>query len=189
MNKINNLLTIKYSFREKTFYDLAYFTTDLYQLIVFCELINKNDKESLDIYFYSPKHPYILNRYSKILLKYKNNILIDKIGSSDIQISLEGLSKLSIALISIFLFGVKEAISHYKEKVTFEISCGDKKINKIIEYAEKGDLGSGEEMMKNMFKWMEKSGYSVEVKGNDVYKISKVLDKYEKRIVRTIRKH
>lgn len=80
-------------------------------------------------------------------------------------------------------------MDHYKEEVTFEISSDDKYLQKLIEEVGQGYYGLEDNGLKWLLNQLEGKGYSIEVIQKDVYRINKVINKYEKRITRTIKKY
>lgn len=175
-------MKIHFNFEVNSLYDLAYISVDLYQLIVFCELL-EDEHDGLKVFLESPGS---INRYNKELRKYREKIRVVHLQDGSIEIFIDGLKELTKIVISFLATYIMNENRTSKEKIRFEIEAEDKYLNELFDELKNGYYGLKEE---DWFEWLHdlliKKGYSVEIINEDCYR---VIKKYGKRMLKTVPK-
>lgn len=179
----DNELVIKLCFDTTSLYDIAYLFTDIYQLIIYAELVEKNEYKVLEDIFYTPRFPYI-TRYIQLLRDNTEKALVTKIEKGSIEFYISVASFLATILVPLVMAHVKKQVPD----ITFEISAGDKELSNLLERMSDASDGITEATLKWLFHHLGKRGYSVEIISEDIYRITQVLNRYERRLIKTFRK-
>ncbi|MGP4073871.1 hypothetical protein ACTWQB_15175 [Piscibacillus sp. B03] len=178
-------LRIRIDFEVNSLYDLAYLSVDIYQLIVFCELLEDDKVEDeLKIFLDNLNS---LHRYSKSLIRFREKVKIVHLKDGSMEIFVGEVTELTKLILPFISAYVVNKIRLNKEKVTFEIESDDYELNLLFDELKQGYYGLEEE---KWFDWLQdilkSRGYSVEVVNKDCYK---VIKGYGRRIVKTIPKN
>lgn len=185
---MNNEVKIKFESKAKSLFDLAYVSLDLNQILVFGELLNDEKYDEMKN-MYLEKGPFKLTRQSKILRQYSKNIQVVSIREGSIEIILTGISILSTAIITYLGTKINRELAKIDEELIFEVNPKDQYLNELIEKYEKGDFGKNKESLNWLIEFLSHKGYSTEVITDNAFRIKKVMDEYEKKIIKIISKH
>ena len=168
---------------EVSLYDLGYTSVDLHQFITLCEAIERNDKRILK--GLNSRSPYFFTRDNPNLIKNKAHSNIIAVENGSIILIVEGFSQVARAGFSL----LTKAINHYsKDKIRFEIACGDFKILELFEQYKQGYFGKGDLGFENFIHKLSNEGYDIRMNGETHQALRDVSDHYAKRIVKTLNK-
>ncbi len=151
------------------------FNIDIHQLISYSDLVEQNKIEDANKYFVRGD---IINRYSDVLQNNKSKITNVKNGSVELTISGIGISA-----------RVSQHFQERGEVIRFDISATDNRLQEIIDNYKKGYFGSEKDGLSSVLNILANAGYNINSNSNNYYNISKVIDKYSKRMIKTINKH
>lgn len=182
-------LKIHFDLGENTLYELGYLSIDIYQLIVFCNLLEENDIGSLENYFYNPKSNFTLTRNSTILKKYKHVAKIVHLQDGSVELFLAGVGALAKIVMPMIANKIQQRSNRYSQEVTFNISTNDIYLEQCIDDVSNGAYGFEDEGLKWLLNVLRLRGYSVEAVNRDVYRVEKVFDAYEQRMTKIIKKY
>lgn len=185
---MENKLRMKFESRNQSLADLGFISLDLNQLIFFSELLNDGAIEALENNFFNA-HGYQLTRHNKLLEEYSNNIRIVDVKNGCIEIIFDGVSLLTSILIPFVALKVSRHLDKKDERLKFEINPEDERLASLINKYSEGLFGKEDKDLSWLFEKLSSEGYSISSNYEDHYVIQKVLDKYEKRIVKIITKY
>ncbi|KYZ76895.1 hypothetical protein AXX12_18505 [Anaerosporomusa subterranea] len=184
-------IRIRFDFGVNSLYDLGYFSVDIYHLIVFCELLEKEYENSqfLEEIFFSPSWGFRLTRNAKVLREFRHKAKIVHLQDGSIELVIAGIGAIASIVVPIMLHLVQEKSRRSDERIIFEVNSDDYEVNRLIDEVQKGYYGFDEAGVEWLLDTLSRWNYDVRVQSKDVYKISKVLQGIERRMVRTIPKY
>lgn len=188
MDKQRYDLKVHFSTEDNSLFELGYISIDLFHLTVFAELLENEDNYNLDKLFFYPKRGYLLTRNSPILNEYKDIVKIKNLKDGSIEIVLSGLSLTAAIIMPIVAVKVQENIRRESERITFEISAEDPQLSTLIDDFSRGDFGHAEDDFNWLLDTLGQLGYNVQIIAQDIYRVSKIIKGYERRIVKTLKK-
>jgi len=168
-------------------YDLGYVSTDLYQLLAFSELLEDEDFENIEKYYGEKARPF--NRYISVLEKYKKESTIVDVKNGSIELLVENAPLIAAIIMPLVALKVQSYFAEQNREIQFELSPEDQGLKRIIDAYSEGEFGDGQEGLDLLFSILENRNYSVTITAQDAYAIEHVIEKYAKRIVKTIDKH
>lgn len=181
-------LRIKFDLGANSLYDLAYLSLDIYHLIVFCELLQPKDIEALEKMYYNPRM-YSLTRYNRILQEFSKKAEVKDVKNGSIELVVAGVSTIAAIVVPFIAVSVQRKMNREDARLIFEISAEDEVLSRLIDEVGQGYYGRGEDGINWLLQVLAQRGYILEILGENAYKISKVLDRYEQRIIKTIKKY
>ena len=184
----NRILKVRFGFPTNSLYDLAYLSLDLYQLIVFCELLEQNDWKSISN-FYQDSRSFALTRNSRVLLDFSKKVELKTIREGSIELIIAGVGVLASIIVPFVANSVTQKTRIKNERITFEISSEDNKLNQLIDEFGYGYFGRGEDAIKWLFETLNRKGYSLHIVSDNAYIITKTIERYEQRIIKIIKKN
>ncbi len=180
-------MQIKLDFKNNTLYELGYLATDINQLIVFCVLFENGNHEELEKIFVGTGN-YALTRDTKVLKENRNSAEIKYIKDGSIVIGISVASLLATIIIPLIVHNVEKKINEKENYYVFEIALEDERLSKLLEEFEKGSYGKEIESLQWLLNSLSRSGYNVSIKSKDIYVIHNIINKYEKKIIKMIKK-
>lgn len=84
--------------------------------------------------------------------------------------------------------GVGALLRKVDTTVTFEVTPDDQILKQLLDDFQKGNLGRGTEGLNTLFYLLEQRNYNVRVLADNVFLIDRAVDRYARRIARTIRR-
>lgn len=169
-------------------YELGYFSTDLYQLIVFSELMQNERFSLIDENFLSSSQNFIMTRNNYLLREFRNRAQIKSINNGCIELVIAGVSCMATIIVPCLIYRL-QAKKNKSQEIFFEISTNDSELNEFLYEFNKGHYGKGSEGLTWLFKRLEEKGYSVTSSGEHVFNIERIIERYEKRTIKLINKY
>lgn len=185
---MDNEIKIKFESKAKSLFDLAYVSLDLNQILVFGELLNDQKYDEVEK-MYLEKGSFKLTRQNEILRKYSENIKVISIREGSIEIILTGMSILSAAIITYLGIIINRKLAKEDEELIFEVNPKDQYLIEFLEKYEKGDFGKDNKSLNWLIEFLSNKGYSTEIISGNAFRIKKVMDKYEEKIIKIISKY
>lgn len=185
-NKVNEISTLRVYFGAEisNLYDVGYLSIDLYQLIVFSELIHEGDHVMIDKWFGENTRP--LNRNAGRIKTYRRSSIIReaKNGSLELYVSIGALlTSIIVPLVQTYMQRTLGS-----RQVSFEVGVDDQNIQQALRAYANGTFGTGPQSLEMLFAALGQLGYSTRIQAQDIYVIDDVLNRYARRMVRTINK-
>lgn len=181
-------LKIYFDIGENTLYELGYISLDILQLVIFGELIEKNERKKVLEIFVDKKPFGSFTRNTSLLNKYRNKATIKELSQGSITLIISGVSAMATVVSLIVQYRVQKKL-HEEETIVFEISSNDSKLNKLLDKYDEGYYGKGKAGFEWLIKQLSLMNYNITLTAKDAYIIEKVSKDYEKRIIKILKKH
>jgi hypothetical protein len=156
----------------------------LYQLITFSELLQEGNDELIVKWF--GENTRFLNRSTGGFKAYRgaSEIREARNGSLELFIEIRSLiTSIIVPLVAIYLQRYLET-----RQVQFEVSVDDQNIQQALRTYANGTFGTGPQALELLFAALGQLGYNIRIQAQDIYVIDDVLNRYARRMVRTINK-
>ena len=181
-------MKIKFGSDLLDFYTLGHLLSDLHELVVFSDLIEKNDLESIKSTF-SNNFVFKPTRYTKTIRERRNLTEIVKFSQGSLEVIIPVSTLVASVIIPFVIELVKRALARNDEHIVFEFSVGDERLNAILIAFFNGDLGKGEYGLNTLTKALASNDYNVHIISKNIYSIEHITNRYAQRIVKTIKKY
>jgi len=168
-------------------YEVGYLSVDLFQLITFSDLIEQGDIDKAKDYFGEKPKP--INRYSSLYRKRKTTSEIADVKKGSLELIIAGVTLSAAIIMPLVQIAAQKYFDYRNANVQFQISPDDLSLKRIIDAYAKGDFGRGQEGLDTLFAILERRDYDVRILAENTYIIEHVIDKYSKRIVKTVNKN
>jgi len=184
----NHSLTVYFGEDYANLYTIGYVSSDIFQLLIFCELLQKGDKETVrKLYSRDSYRPYGFNRYNRV---FKDNIKISKISDvkkGSVELIIAEATLAAAIIIPIVVVFLQNFMNQRNQRLTFNVNPNDIRLHNLINLYELGHFGNGREGLNEFFRELVRNGYNVQALGQDVYTIEYIANLYARRIARTLR--
>jgi len=169
-------------------FDVGYISTDIHQLISFTSLLEDNNIEDINKYFLENK--YGLTRYSKVLSQEKmKKSRISDVKKGSVELIIAGVSLVSSIVMPIVAIKVSKYFERRNEQVNFNIKVNDTRLQRLLDDYEQGYYGDGENGLQSIIRLISHAGYNIDIISDNTYTVEHIVEKYTKRIVKTIKKY
>lgn len=179
-------LTLRFDFGNNSLFDLGYISIDIFHLIVFSELIQNNEFDKMERFFINNKNPFSLTRDSVFLKSFRDQALIKSVRNGSIEIIISEVSLVATVLIPYIIYKLQKRDNHKSQKYYFEVNSNDTELNILIDRFKEGYYGRGDESIQWLFNTLNNRGYDISIRGMNSFAINKVIERYERRIVKII---
>ncbi|MEJ2604283.1 MAG: hypothetical protein P8172_13530 [Gammaproteobacteria bacterium] len=186
-SKMDGAIRVRFGSELANLYEVGWISADLSQVNEFAQLLEAGDLERADRFFGEDARPF--NRYVDISKAEGPRPEIVHARHGSLEFGIAGLGFAATLISGIVGAAVKHYLDKHDETVSFEISPRDPGLNKILMAYADGNFGYGIDGLNTLFSVLAERNYEVESLHENVYRISRVVDRYSGRIVRTIRKH
>lgn len=187
-NNYQNEIKIYFGDDLANLFDVGYISTDIHQIISFTSLLEENNIEDINKYFLHNK--YGLTRYSKVLSQEKmKKSRISDVKKGSIELVIASASLASSILMPIIAIKVNKYFEQRAEVVNFNIKVNDVRLQQLLDNYEQGYFGDGDRGLQNIIDLISNAGYNIDIISNNTYTVEDMLDKYTKKIVKTIKKY
>ena len=152
-----SMLRVYFGAEISNLYDLGYLSIDLYQLIVFSELMQEGDHEQIDKWF--GENTRSLNRNASGIKAYRK--------VSEIREAKNGSLELFVAIGSLLTSIIVPLVQTYMQRnlgsrqVAFEIGVDDQNIQQALRTYANGTFGTGPQSLEMLFAALGQLGYSI----------------------------
>ena len=180
-------ITIHFASDISDLYTLGYVASDLYQMWVYSELIQKNDRYNIER-FYGEKAKYF-NRYVSVLDEYREQATIKEIKRGSVELYLGGATLVAAVVMPIVAIKAQTYMQERNQTVTFNVNPDDPQLANVLDAYKRDVFGSGNAGVDTLAAYLKNKGYSVKAISDNIYDIERVTDRYGQRIAKTIRKH
>lgn len=171
-------------------YAVGFLSTDVHKLIAFSEAIQESDDmsgvpmesgEDVDNWF------RYTTRYTRALSQYSSSSKIQRARNGSLELFIAGMSFLSSIVVPIAVAKAKNKLVREAIIVQFEVSSGDKVVDRHIKRYANGVYGNGPEGLNNLFGTLSALGYDISIASTNVYRIHRAISTCTRRIVKTVR--
>ena len=180
-------LSVRFGDEIANLHDLGYITTDLYHLVAFADLMTEGRTTEAEKYFGEDARPF--NRYLGIMGESRGHAEIIDARKGSVELLLSGLGLLASLVMPLVAIEVRRRVERSGKTVSFQISPDDPGLTRLLDAYADGEFGTGQPALEMLFAVLRSRGYSLELRGEDVYAIEHVVDRYAQRIVRTVEKY
>jgi hypothetical protein len=180
-------VSVRFGSEIANLHDLGYIATDLHQIVAFADLLAEGHVSEVQKYFGEDARPF--NRYLGIIGRYREHSEIVDAHKGSVELVLSGLSLLASLVMPLVAIEVRRRVEQAGKSVSFEVSPDDPVLRRVLDAHANGDFGSGQPGLETLFAVLKSRGYRVEIRGEDLYAIEHVVDRYAQRIVRTVQKY
>lgn len=196
----SNTLSIYFGNKCANLYTIGFVSSEIVQLLTFCELIQLQKKEELEYFFYKDNYKsYPFRRNSKIIT---DNIKITQIndvkkGSVDLLAAAGLAANIIMPIVSVFIQRYlynRDNRQHDNEinrddREIFNINPFDQVLNNQLNAFSLGLYGEGANGLNKLFNALSELGYNVEALNVNVFNIYHVTDIYAQRIAKIIQRN
>lgn len=170
---------------------VGYFATDLSQLYVLCCLVEREHPEIARRYLAVPSEDLARlllshwpGRSSSIAREWAPELEIRSARGGSLELIVTCGSLLANIVMPILAIEVQRRLQ--PSEMFFEIAAKDPDVQSTLNAYASGVFGSGPDALNRLFAALHAQNYSVELKGQDAYLISRMLNRYAQRMVRTV---
>ncbi|MGD9874526.1 MAG: hypothetical protein AB7T27_09690 [Kiritimatiellia bacterium] len=184
---VNNTLRVYFGDEQANLYTIGYLSSDLFQLLTFSELIEQHRDRQLEQYFFAEKRPAYLNRYSKV---YRERIKFGKVTDVEkgsVELIVDGIVDTATIIIPFTVMTAQLLIERSRQRVTFNVSIDDPKVQQHLDAYKRRVFGKGDEGLETFIKYLSQKHYDVQAIADRVYDISKITDQVSNRMARTLK--
>lgn len=177
-------LQIHYTGRLANLYDVGYLSVDLGQLVAFTQALEAEDGVALTRWYGEKAHAF--NRFAPILFKNADATRIIDARPGSIELVVEVIG----SLVPVICTLLHVYLAHHLEgrDCEFTIDTDDQLARRAVDAYKSGAFGSGATAIERLSEHLAMHNRSMTALGDNAYLVDRVLDKYAKRIVRTIRR-
>ncbi len=179
-----NTITVHFGSEIANLYDIGYLSTDIYQIFAFSQLLEENKRTEVKRWFGEKARPF--NRYAPVLEKRKRTAEITEVRNGSVELAVATGSLLTSIIVPLAIIYVQRAMD--APVISFEVSIDDQEIQKALNAYAQGTFGAGAKALDLLFAALRQLGYDVKLQGQDAYIIDDVLQRYSRRMIRTIRR-
>lgn len=181
--------TLKVYFGEgcANLYTIGYISSDLFQLLAFSELLEQRDEGRLYKYFLRKERPLYLSRYSKLLRENIKTSQVTDVKKGSVELIISCVTVASAIIIPFVVLGVHRRFERSDQQVTFNVATDDQTIQQNLDEYSQGTFGHGVKGLDAFVQHLAAQGYDVHAVSERVYEIEHVVDRYERRLARTLK--
>lgn len=151
-------LNLKFNFDQNTLYELGLFSTDLYQLIVFYELLQNDELDLIEEYFLHPK-PFAVTRNNHLLRGFRDRAKIKSINNGSIEMIIAGVSCAATIIVPYSIYRLQKKDNNESQEIFFEISTNDQEINQLLDQFNEGLYEKGIQALQWLINNLNERGY------------------------------
>lgn len=186
--KENIEMTVKFDFgnENNSLFDLGYIAIDLYHLIVFSELLENNGDKEIESLFLNKNNLYSITRESTLLKKYRDRAIVKSVRNGSIELVIAGVSVVAPIIASYIIYKKQKKDLEESHRYYFEISTNDEELNKLLNDFKAGYYGKGIDSLQWLLDSLSNRGYDITMNGNNAFVIKRVVERYERRMVKIL---
>lgn len=114
---------------------------------------------------------------------------ISDVKKGSVELTVAGIGVVSAVVMPIVAIHVSKYFKRRNETINFNIKVGDIRLQQLLDEYEEGYFGNGQDGLDSIIRILSHANYNIEAISNNTYNIEHMINKYTKRIVKTIKKH
>jgi hypothetical protein len=185
-DQYNNELKIYLDTNKNTLFDLGWFLIDINQLLIICSMA---ENKKFDYINRNLSNPNYLSSRPRIK-EHSEGYKIKHIRNGSIELIVVGVGALATIIMPILAVYVQEKLGKYNERITFSIESSEYyKVSEIIDSFRYSQGFNEPKNLNSLFESLLRKGYNVQAISDNMYDITKTLDKYCNHMVKIIYKN